>query len=65
MRLKLQNLRMDNRVYVEPGKAWNSNFEIPGLEKPGKKIELWMKGLEKPGIFFSPNEKKIKKKESS
>ena len=43
MRLKLQNLRMDNRVYVEPGKAWNSNFEIPGLEKLEKKRDYSQK----------------------
>ena len=33
---------------AEPGKAWNSIFNIPGLEK----IEFWTRGLQKLASFF-------------
>ena len=42
---------------AEPGKAWNSIFNIPGLEK----IEFWTRGLQKLASFFCviKNQKKI------
>ena len=45
-----------NRMPAEPGKAWNSIFEIPGLEKSGKN-GIMDKRPGKAWNFFQPTKK--------